>query len=174
MLQTLVALAQAKPGRAMPETYFRNLPQNRPNLLVSAESERITIWLAGEQDCSNSGELMDACAAALLYDQDLVIDVSDVEFMSAATVDVIVSISELLGVRKHSLAVRAPSKSTRRLFDLCSVSDLIGEPANTGMPSALNSWVHVPVDERAPLTSPKKTTAKDRPFGPSNAGRDGT
>jgi anti-anti-sigma factor len=158
----------------MPETDIRSLLQTLPNLVVSAESEHIIIWLAGEQDCSNSGELMDACAAALSCDQDLVIDVSDVGFMSAATVDVIVSISELLGVRSHSLTVRAPSRSTRRLLDLCSVGDLIAVPQIVGIHAALNSWVEVPVEERTSLPTLERTTAKDQSSGTRIAGRDGT
>jgi anti-anti-sigma factor len=136
----------------MPETNTRSLRKDHPDLVVSADKEKITIWLAGEQDCTNARALMDACAAALRCDQNLVIDVSRVEFMSVATVDVIASISELLAVRKHSLRVREPSRSTRRLLDLCELADLVEvvpEKPETG--AALNSWVHVPVQERVPL-----------------------
>jgi anti-anti-sigma factor len=148
----------------MPETNVRKQEvdfSSRPRLVVGVETEQMVISLSGEQDCSNSAELMQACAAAISCDDsDLVIDIRRVEFMSAATVDVIVSIAEVLGRRNRDLVVRNPSAASRHLLEICGLSDLIESSTPSPSPTALASWVAVP-------TTPRETVVGET----RNAGR---
>ena len=74
-----------------------------------AESAPIVVWLWGEQDLSTDDALRATLASAIALDSaGLVLDLSEVEFMAASTVGVIVRARELLRQRSASLAVRAP------------------------------------------------------------------
>ncbi len=142
------------------------LALERGTLVVASEDDRVVIWLSGEQDSSNSEDLHDACAAVLSGERDLAIDVGNVEFMSVATVNVIVSVSELLRVRNHRLSVQSSTSAIRRLFDLCAASDLIGSP--TSGTGALNSWVQVPTTIREshdPSERTSEASALGAPIG---------
>jgi anti-anti-sigma factor len=194
VLQTSVALVTHKPktGAAMPNTDFPDstrIPSNRPR--IASESERIVVWLSGDQDCVNAPEFMDACVANITSGEaDLVIDLCYVEFMSAATVDVIAAVSEVLRGRNRRLTVRSPSRSSRRILEICSLSDLIEHSASASA-AALATWVAVPkverdgvgtvgVDVESSRSDPSAhpCAAKPAPTGLStgmlNAGRDGS
>jgi anti-anti-sigma factor len=51
---------------------------------------------------------------------------SEVEFMGASTVGVIVRAREFLHQRSRSLTVRLPSAFVRRVMDACNLNDLLG------------------------------------------------
>ena len=71
---------------------------------------------------SNAGALSDAIARAIaLDDADLVVDLSKVEFMGAATIGVFVYASEVLRLRARSLTLRSPSTRARRVLDVCGL-----------------------------------------------------
>ena len=72
---------------------------SRRRLLAFArrDAARTVVWLRGEHDVSTVAALSETLARAIaLDDADLVVDLSDVQFMGAATVGVIVRARELL------------------------------------------------------------------------------
>ena len=90
------------------------------------------VWLRGEHDVSTVATLSQTLARAIaLDDADLVVDLSEVRFMSTATVDVIVRARELLRGRSRSLTLRSPSRCARRIFELCGHTDLV-DPRRAG------------------------------------------
>jgi len=83
------------------------------------------VRLLGEHDVSTVGELSATMVRAVDLDDDVVLDLSEVEFMAAATVSIILRTRELLHRRSKSLSVRSPSRVARRVLELCRVEDLI-------------------------------------------------
>jgi anti-anti-sigma factor len=131
--------------------------------------DRTVVWLQGEHDVSTTVALAGTLARAVaLDDADLVIDLSEVQFMSAATVGIIVRTHGLLAQQSRSLTLRAPSRCARRVLELCGVvGDLDLAPADTTpettTASALGSWVTVPAADRAdlPAAAPSPDNATD-------------
>jgi anti-anti-sigma factor len=132
------------------------------------DAARTVVWLRGEHDHSTVAALAETMARAMaLDDSDLVVDLSEVTFMDAATVGVIVRARELLRLRSRSLALRAPSTSARRILDLCGGTDLL-DPRSVeatsvaGTAGALGTWVAVPatarIDRRADGSPPRPST----------------
>jgi|HubBroStandDraft_1064217.scaffolds.fasta_scaffold429834_1 anti-anti-sigma factor len=97
------------------------------------------VWLRGEQDISTDEALRQALAEATTPDSAaLVLDLSEVEFMGASTLGVIVRARESLQLRSGSLVLRSPSASVRRVIDICDLSDLFG-PWDPGAGNDANS-----------------------------------
>jgi anti-anti-sigma factor len=74
---------------------------SRRGLLAFARRDpaRTAVWLRGEHDDSTVAALSETMARAIARDDaDLVVDLSEVQFMGAATVGVIVRAQELLGL----------------------------------------------------------------------------
>ena len=116
---------------------------------------RTVVWLRGEHDVSTVAALSETMAGAMALDDcDLVVDLSEVQFMGAATIGVLVRARELLHSRSRSLVLRSPSRCARRILDLCGQGDLLephradATPA-TGTASALGTWVTVPTADRS-------------------------
>jgi len=114
---------------------------------LDPSSRRTLIWLRGEHDMSTVAELSETIARAIAIDDaDLVVDLAEVEFMGAATVGVLSRARELLRVRSRALVLRSPSRSARRVLELCGHEDLLDQrltevPPLTG--DALRTWVEV-------------------------------
>jgi anti-anti-sigma factor len=107
----------------------------RGHSVVGRSEAQTVVWLSGEHDLSTVAALSGTLAGALaLDDADLVVDLSAVEFMGAATIDVIVRAKELLDLRSRAPTLRSPSKSARRVFDLCGLADLIGPSSADAVP----------------------------------------
>ena len=101
------------------------------------------IRLDGEHDISTASELSEMLARAIAADDaDVVVDLSEVEFMAAATVGVLLRARELLWMQKRSLVLRSPSSRARRVLELCGDADLL-DPG-TGAGDGLRSWETVP------------------------------
>jgi anti-anti-sigma factor len=84
------------------------------------------VWLSGEHDLSTVDALSQTLARAFaLDDADVVLDLSDVQFMGAATIDVIVRASGVLDLRSRVLTLRSPSEPARRVVDLCGLAELV-------------------------------------------------
>jgi anti-anti-sigma factor len=80
--------------------------------------------LRGEHDVSTVTALSETLARAIAADHaDLVVDLSGVQFMDAATVGVIVRAREFLGARSRCLTLRSPSRCASRVLHLCGVDD---------------------------------------------------
>jgi len=122
---------------------------------AARDADRTVVWLRGEHDLSTVDELSETMARAIaLDDADVVVDLSEVVFMSAATVGVIVRAREFLRLESRSLALRSPSKCAGRVVDLCGLTDLFNERAVDAMrlsvtAGALSTWVAVPTAGRA-------------------------
>lgn len=112
------------------------------------------VWLHAEHDASNIRELSEAIRRAVYIDgTHVILDLSDVTFMCAATVGVIVEAKSLLDALALTLRLRRPSRYARRIIELCNLSQLFeGDELNRDYNSkadALRSWVAVPALPRA-------------------------
>jgi anti-anti-sigma factor len=112
----------------------------------------VVVWLRGEHDGFAVHELVVTMARAItLGHAELVVDLSGVEFMGAATVGVIVRARALLRTRSRSLVLRAPSRCARHLLDLCGLADLVdprpGDPPVTDATGRDGAWVTVAGDD---------------------------
>jgi hypothetical protein len=77
----------------------------------------------------------------------MVVDLSEVELISASTLGVIVWARVLLREQSRSLTVRYPSTFVRRIIGICGLDDLLGpsdQKNDDGAGDALGSWVAVP------------------------------
>jgi anti-anti-sigma factor len=107
-------------------------PRDGPAERKQAEHARTVVWVRGEHDLSTSGALWHTMARAIeAADTDLVIDLSEVEFMGAATVTVILQAVELLRQHSRSLTVRSPSRCALRVLDLCDLTHLVESAPST-------------------------------------------
>jgi anti-anti-sigma factor len=107
------------------------------------------VWLRGEHDCFTVREVVATMARAItLGDAELVVDLSGVEFMGAATVGVLVRARALLRARSRSLVVRSPSRSACHVLNLCGLAGLVdlrpGDPPMTDATGRQGSWVTIP------------------------------
>lgn len=90
------------------------------------DTERTVVTLRGEHDVSTVAALSATLAEAIaLDDADLVLDLSEVEYLGAGAVDVVIRAREFLRLRSRSLALRAPSPSALRVLEVCELTDLI-------------------------------------------------
>ena len=118
------------------------------------EAGASVVWLRGEHDISTVAALSATIARAIALDEpEVVIDLSGVQLLSAATVGVLVRTRELLRRRSRSLRLRGPSTRVRRVFESCGLSDLLDPeaPEEKGAmepAGALASWVAVPSTRR--------------------------
>lgn len=123
-------------------------PRRASLTATDLRADRTTIRVRGEHDLSTVGELAAAIVGAIeLDDEDLVVDLSDVGFMSAATIGVLVRAKGLLRERQRRLVLRNPSSSALRVLKACGGIDLVEAGRAVGPPtsgSALRSWVEVP------------------------------
>lgn len=135
-------MAQNKPR-------FANERRDLPPAFIEREGKLTVVWLQGEHDAFTVNELSDTIALAIeADDNDLVIDLSQVQFMDASTVGAIVLALELLRLRSRELSIRKPSRCARRVIDLCGLGDLLLASELASVPrrreGALSSWVEVP------------------------------
>lgn len=69
-------------------------------------------------------------------DADVVVDLSDVQYLGAPTLDIILRAVEILGRRSRSLTLRAPSRSARQVLEVCDLLHLI----DPGVAPASPDW----------------------------------
>ena len=146
---------------------FSSVTVSRPLVtgFAGRSPDRTVVWLRGEHDVSTVAVLSEAMARAIaLDDADVVVDLSEVQFMGAATVTVIIRAREFLRLRSRSLVLRSPSECARRILELCGHADLldplpIDTTPLTGTAGALRTWVAVPatdrIDQRADASAAK-------------------
>ena len=110
-------------------------------------------------------------ARAIAFDDtDLVIDLSEVTFMDAATVAVMVRAEAFLRDRSRSLTFRSPSTHARRVLGVGGLAELV-DPGPTDRTQvtrtagAFASWVEAPTtegaDQRGEGSSPQLCRAAD-------------
>ena len=130
---------------------------------VIVDDEGVVVCLQGEHDAATIDELGDVLARAIaLDDRSVVIDLSRVEFMSAATVTVIVRAQAFLQSRDRSLSIRTPSECARRMMVACGAADLLtleepSLPTGTDDATALASWVTVSRSDEREASSEQET-----------------
>jgi anti-anti-sigma factor len=115
---------------------------------MGPETSPTVVWLQGKHDVATDGELRRVLACVIgANDAAIVLDLSDVELMSASTLGVIVAARELLRQHSRSLTVRCPSAFVRCIIGICALDDLFGssgQKTDDGAGDALVSWVEVP------------------------------
>jgi anti-anti-sigma factor len=95
---------------------------------VSHNPDETILWLAGDQDIATMGVLAEALAEAIALDAvDVVVDLSEVKFIDAATISVLIRGRKCLLERSRNLTLRSPSRCARRLLDTCGLSGLVQE-----------------------------------------------
>src|ERR1700687_2810002 len=110
------------------------------------EVDRTVVWLRGEHDVFTMDALSEVMARAIaLDDAGVGVDLGGGQFMSAATVGVIVRAREFLRLRSRSLALRSPSICARRVVELCCLADVVASrraeaTGMTGPAGALGMW----------------------------------
>lgn len=103
---------------------------------ADAGRARAVVAVRGEQDLATAEALSALLLwAAMLTDDDLVVDLSEVQFMDASTVTVIVATRAALAERSRSLTLQAPSTCARHVIELCGLADLI-EPRVSAVAAA--------------------------------------
>jgi len=139
---------------------------------------RTVIWLRGEHDTSTAMALVELMTRVIALDHaDVVLDLSDVQFMDSTTVRIIIRARKFLQQRSRRLSVRSPSTFARRVLAICGLEELIDhrlgvELARAGGADALSTWVAVPATDRSSLhreASARKLsgTSDPVPAGPS-------
>jgi anti-anti-sigma factor len=99
---------------------------------VSRHGHRTVVWLAGECDIATVGVITDTLDSAIsLDDADLLVDLSGVTFIDAATIGVLIRGRQRLLGQSRILTLRSPSRPARRLLDLCGLTALV-EPGAPG------------------------------------------
>jgi anti-sigma B factor antagonist len=97
--------------------------------LVSHDGNRTVVWLDGEHDISTLLLLTDTLATAIAADAaDLVVDLSGVTFIGAATINELIRGRTTLRHQSRSLTLRSPSRCAQRLLDVCGLRGLV-EPS---------------------------------------------
>lgn len=133
---------------------------------------RTVIRLRGEHDVSNVDALADMLARVLVYDQaDVVIDLSELQFMAGATVGALSRAHGLLKAQSRSLTIRSASGLARRILVLLGMGDqLVPMPTESTHPigaGALATWVEVPAANAgrrpdAPVIGPDTSATSER------------
>lgn len=113
-----------------PDSDLGGWPAPPPRL--AREGGHIVVWLEGEQDLFTATSLRDVLTAATTAsDGDIVIDLSQVTFIDASALAVIVRDRNRLQRMHRCLTVRAPSRPARRILDVCNLGDLVERAPET-------------------------------------------
>jgi len=98
--------------------------------ITERETNGNVVWLKGQHDISSVTTLTQMMATTMmLHRATLMVDPSEVPFMEAATIGVIVSVSNDLPLQPRSLAVRSASTQARRVLDLCGLTRVLVDPS---------------------------------------------
>lgn len=94
--------------------------------VVSPDGGRTVVWLEGEYDIATAVVLGATLANAISRDDaDLVVDLSRVTFIDAATIGVLIRGRNRLRCQSRSLTLRSPSRCARRLLDICGLTAVV-------------------------------------------------
>ena len=97
-----------------------------PTVFLSYDQERTIVWLAGEHDIASAWRVRNTLGRAIARDDaDLVVDLSETDFMDASTIGTLVRARNLLLAQNRTLTIRAPSRSARRVLDIVGSGELI-------------------------------------------------
>lgn len=94
--------------------------------VLSPEGGRTVLWLAGEHDISTRFVVSDSLETAFCAnDADVIVDLSGVKFLGAATVDEFVRARNTLRGQSRNLTLRSPSRTTLRLLAVMGLTNLL-------------------------------------------------
>lgn len=86
-----------------------------------------TICLAGEQDISTDGSLLRRLSEAVASSNGpVVVDMSDVTFIGASTLGVLVAAHNLLATKSRAFTLTSPSPCAQRVIDICNLDEIFG------------------------------------------------
>jgi anti-anti-sigma factor len=98
--------------------------------VAGREANDNVVWLRGEHDISTVTLVAEAIAAAINGDDTyIVVDLSGIHFMDAATIGVIIRARNDLLLQERTLWARSPSSQARRVLDLCRLTDFLVDPS---------------------------------------------
>jgi anti-anti-sigma factor len=93
---------------------------------ATGDARRSNVYLNGEYDLTTVAALSQTMIRALAVDGgDLVVDLSGVQFMDAATIGVLIRVRQKLRFQSRSLTLRAPSTAAKRVLGLCGLTDML-------------------------------------------------
>ncbi len=161
----------------LPGSSFFTVADRPPSGRDGTGAGPIVVWLVDEHDLSTDDALCLTLARAIALDSaGLVLDMSQVTFMAASTLGVMIRARDFLRQRSRSLTVRSPSAPVVRVVLACGMSDLLGPslatavegtgPAGDEGAEALATWVAVPPAGRGgaptapPLRGPEHVAAR--------------
>ncbi len=105
---------------------------------VARDVNCTVVSLRGEHDITTVDDLAAAIAREIAQgDSDVIVDLSGVEFLTAATIGAIVRARHLLQSRSRALVVRAPSRCAQRVLDICGLAALIEPVSAPATPPAV-------------------------------------
>ena len=109
-----------------PMSLFSLLSLRGPPGGVGSGLEPTVASLSGELDISTLGDLCETLAALIAFGEaDVILDLSDVDFVDASAAGVLFRAEEFLSGRSRRLVLRCPPPCALRILDLCSRSDLV-------------------------------------------------
>jgi len=152
---------------SLPEVVF-----DRGSALAVWDNDITIVWLRGEHDVSTRAALSHTLASAIAAStNDLVVDLSEVQFLDASTIGVLSAAREYLCARSRTLTLRCPPRFARRLLDICGLADLVEpDPVDVTAPGvALRSWVAVPAAPRLDRPALRASCDGDPAAGPTSA-----
>jgi anti-anti-sigma factor len=86
---------------------------------------RTVYSLRGDHDASTAAALSSDLARVMTEDDtDVVLDLSEVNFMGASTVGIIVNARAFLEQQHRRLIVQLPTPCARRVLEICGLADL--------------------------------------------------
>jgi len=131
-------------------------------------AEPSVVWLRGDHDIATASTLEHTIAVAIaLGEPVVVVDLSDVHFLSAATLRVFVAAQETLQAQSRALVLRVPSPFVRRIFEVTGLSNLLDHGPSENVidavmeADALRSWVEVPTTGRVDRDDASMTAEPD-------------
>lgn len=108
--------------------------------LPSQVRDRTVLWLDGEHDVATAADLKRTLASLISADNsDLIVDLSGVTFLSAATIDELLRGRDILLTRSRNLTLRSPSRWVAHLLDCCGLTDLVERAERTSPSSVLQA-----------------------------------
>ncbi len=108
---------------------------------MSREGNRVVVWLHGDQDILTVDIVRDILAAELsASDDDVVVDLGEVTFIGSATLGAFVAARAAMRKRGRELTLRAPQRRTRRLLEVCGLTDLLGPPQDAAERAGAVDW----------------------------------
>ncbi|MDQ1392924.1 MAG: hypothetical protein QOF30_1901 [Acidimicrobiaceae bacterium] len=93
---------------------------------LGADGDRTAVWLTGEHDSATVAVLADALARAIFVDDaDLIVDLSAVTFLDAATIGVLIRGRNILRTQSRSLTLRCPQRRASIVIGICGLTGLV-------------------------------------------------